>query len=81
MATPAPAPAKKKLSYKDARELEQLPLRIETLESRVADLTARMNEAAFYQRDAAAITAHTDELAKTQAELDAAYERWNELEG
>ncbi|WP_206860812.1 ATP-binding cassette domain-containing protein [Lysobacter changpingensis] len=81
VATPAPAPAKKKLSYKDARELEQLPLRIETLESRVADLTARMNEAAFYQRDAAAITAHTDELAKTQAELDAAYERWNELEG
>ncbi|WP_342315579.1 ATP-binding cassette domain-containing protein [Lysobacter sp. FW306-1B-D06B] len=78
--SPAPA-AKKKLSYKDARELEQLPARIEALETRVAELTAQMNEPAFYQRDAAAITAHTDLMAKTQAELDAAYERWNELEG
>ncbi|MBU8978219.1 ATP-binding cassette domain-containing protein [Lysobacter sp. MMG2] len=82
VAAPAPAPAaKKKLSYKDARELEQLPARIEALETRVAELTAQMNEPAFYQRDAAAITAHTDLMAKTQAELDAAYERWNELEG
>ena len=32
-------PAKRKLSYKDARELEQLPARIEALETRVAALT------------------------------------------
>ncbi|MDI9240140.1 ATP-binding cassette domain-containing protein [Lysobacter sp. LF1] len=76
-----PAPAKKKLSYKDARELEQLPARIEQLETRVAELTAQMNDPAFYQRDSAAITAHTDQMAKAQAELDLAYERWNELEG
>ena len=80
-ATPAPAAPKKKLSYKDARELEQLPARIEQLETKVAELTAQMNESAFYQRDAAAIAAHTDLMAKTQAELDHAYERWNELEG
>lgn len=79
--TPAPAVPKKKLSYKDARELEQLPVRIEQLETKVAELTARMNEPSFYQRDAAGIAAHTDLMAKTQAELDAAYERWNELEG
>ncbi|MET3930554.1 ATP-binding cassette subfamily F protein uup [Lysobacter sp. OAE881] len=79
--TPAPAAPKKKLSYKDARELEQLPVRIEQLETKVAELTAQMNEASFYQRDAAGIAAHTDLMAKTQAELDAAYERWNELEG
>jgi len=80
-ATPAPAAPKKKLSYKDSRELEQLPARIEQLETRIAELTAQMNESAFYQRDAAAIAAHTDLMAKTQAELDHAYERWNELEG
>ncbi|RDY68209.1 ATP-binding cassette domain-containing protein [Lysobacter soli] len=80
-ATPAPAAPKKKLSYKDARELEQLPVRIEQLETKVAELTAQMNEPSFYQRDAAGIAAHTDLMAKTQAELDAAYERWNELEG
>jgi ABC transport system ATP-binding/permease protein len=80
-ATPSPAAPKKKLSYKDARELEQLPVRIEQLETKVAELTAQMNEPSFYQRDAAGIAAHTDLMAKTQAELDAAYERWNELEG
>ena len=80
-AASAPAAAKKKLSYKDARELEQLPGRIESLETRVAELTAQMNDPAFFQRDHAAITAHNAELAKVQAELDGAYERWNELEG
>jgi len=81
-AAPAPVAApKKKLSYKDARELEQLPVRIEQLETRIAELTAQMNESSFYQRDAAGIAAHTDLMAKTQAELDAAYERWNQLEG
>ena len=40
-----------------------------------------MNDPAFYQRDAAAIAAHNAELAATQAELDAAYARWSELEG
>jgi len=56
-------------------------VRIEQLETKVAELTAQMNEPSFYQRDAAGIAAHTDLMAKTQAELDAAYERWNELEG
>ena len=75
------AAPKKKLSYKEARELEQLPVRIEQLETKVAELTAQMNEPSFYQRDAAAIGTHTDLMAKTQAELDAAYDRWNQLEG
>ncbi|MEI2455740.1 MULTISPECIES: ATP-binding cassette domain-containing protein [Lysobacter] len=80
-AAAAPAASKRKLSYKDARELEQLPLRIEELETRLAQLTAQMNEAAFYQRDSAAINAHNASLAQTQAELDHAYARWAELEG
>ncbi len=76
-----PAPAKRKLSYKDARELEQLPARIEALESRLAELTDAMNDPAFYQRGSDAIAAHNAELATTQAELDAAYARWAELDG
>lgn len=75
-----PAAPRRKLSYKEARELEQLPLRIETLETRVAELTAQMNEPAFYQRDAAGINAHNASLAQTQLELDAAYARWSELD-
>ncbi|MGN6513725.1 MAG: ATP-binding cassette domain-containing protein [Lysobacteraceae bacterium] len=82
---PAPvAPAgsaRRKLGYKDARELEQLPARIEALEARLAELAALSGDPAFYQRDAAAITAHNAALARAQAELDAAYARWAELEG
>jgi len=86
-ATVAPAPvvaevpaAKRKLSYKDARELEQLPARIDALEARLADMSAAMNDPAFYQRDSAAVTAHTQAMAAVQAELDAAYARWQELD-
>ncbi|KRG68453.1 ABC transporter ATPase [Stenotrophomonas chelatiphaga] len=73
-------PAKRKLSYKDARELEQLPQKIETLEQDVEGLTAAMNDPAFYQRSAPDMAAHNQKLAKVQAELDAAYARWQELD-
>ncbi len=76
----APAPARRKLTYKDQRELEQLPARIEQLEAEVAALTEAMHDPAFYQRDGAAITAHTQRLTDTQAALDTAYARWEELE-
>ncbi len=79
-AAAAPAEPKRKLSYKDARELEQLPLKIETLEKDVEGLTAAMNDPAFYQRSAADMAAHNAKLAKVQAELDAAYARWEELD-
>ena len=80
-ATAEPAAPKRKLSYKDARELEQLPLKIEALEKDVEGLTAAMNDPAFYQRSAAEMAAHNQQLAKVQAELDAAYARWEELDG
>ena len=46
----------------------------------MAELTAAMNDPAFYQRDSGAITAHNAAVADVQAELDAAYARWEELE-
>ncbi len=75
-----PAPARARLSYKDARELEQLPARIEALETQVAAFTARMADPGYYQRDAAAISADNATLARAQSELDAAYARWETLE-
>ncbi|MGH8032677.1 MAG: ABC transporter ATP-binding protein, partial [Luteimonas sp.] len=75
------ASAKRKLSFKDARELEQLPLRIETLESQLASLTAAMNVPGFFQRDSTAVTADNMALADAQSALDAAYARWEALEG
>ncbi len=77
---PAPA-AKKKLSFKEQRELEQLPDRIEQLESDIAARTEAMNAPAFFQQDSAAIVSANDTLAALQAELDAAYARWEALDG
>ncbi|HJW45946.1 MAG TPA: ATP-binding cassette domain-containing protein [Lysobacter sp.] len=77
----AATPAKRKLSYKDARELEQLPMRIEALEAKLGELTNAMNDPGFYQRDVAAMAAHNNALASTQIELDTAYARWAELDG
>ncbi|MBN8769083.1 MAG: ATP-binding cassette domain-containing protein [Stenotrophomonas nitritireducens] len=74
------APARRKLSFKDARELEQLPAKIEQLERDVEGLTGAMNDPAFYTRSSAEVTAHTQQLSKVQAELDAAYARWEELD-
>ncbi len=76
---PAPA-AKKKLSFKEQRELEQLPGRIEQLESDIAALTEAMNAPAFFQQDSSEIVAANEALATLQAELDAAYARWEVLD-
>ncbi len=73
--------ARKKLSYKDARELEQLPSRIESLEAEIAARSEAMNDPAFFQQDGAAIVRANEALAALQTELDAAYARWSELDG
>jgi ATP-binding cassette subfamily F protein uup len=79
---PAPAPeARRKLSYKDQRELEQLPTRIEQLEADIAARGEAMNDPAFFQQDSAAIVKANEALAKLQAELETAYARWAELDG
>ena len=77
-ATPA---AKRKLSYKDQRDLELLPQQIEAFETKLAIMTAAMHDPAFYQRDHASVTAHNAELAATQTALEQAYARWEALDG
>ena len=78
---PEPAAAKRKLGFKEARELELLPSRIEALEGEVAKRTAAMNDPAHYQQSPADLQRANDELAAKQAELDHAYQRWSELDG
>jgi ATP-binding cassette subfamily F protein uup len=76
----APASAKRKLSFKDQRELEALPARIESLETQVAAMTAEMNTPEFYQRGSGDVQNANKRLADCQAELELAYARWSELE-
>ncbi|MBN8924328.1 MAG: ABC transporter ATP-binding protein [Rhodanobacter sp. 68-29] len=72
---------KRKLSYKDQRELEQLPVRIEQLETDIAARGEAMNDPAFFQQDSGAIVKANEALAKLQLELENAYARWAELDG
>jgi ATP-binding cassette subfamily F protein uup len=72
---------KPKLSFKDQRTLEQLPARIEQLETEIAARTAAMNDSAFFQQDSSAIVQANQTLIALQADLDTAYAQWAELDG
>jgi ATP-binding cassette subfamily F protein uup len=71
----------KKLSYKDQRELELLPQRIEQLETEVGELTQAMGDPEFFKQNATAIAAATQRMQDLNEELALAYERWAALEG
>jgi ATP-binding cassette subfamily F protein uup len=79
-ANAAASPPRKKLSYKDQRELDQLPARIEQLEAEVSDLHTRVADPAFYQQPADQITAVQRRLKDLEADLATAYDRWETLE-
>jgi ATP-binding cassette subfamily F protein uup len=79
--TAKPKPAeRKKLSFKEQRELEQLPARIAALEAEQAALQGRLGDPAFYQGPAEAQREVQARLAKVDAEIDAALLRWEALE-
>lgn len=80
VATPAPAVAKRKLTYKDQRELDELPGRIDKIETAIAEMIAQTQEPSFYRRNAADITEHNRLIALKQQELETAYARWQALE-
>ena len=79
-AAPPPAPQKKRLSYKEQREFEALPARIEALEAEDRDLQQRVSSPGFYREGAAAIREALDRVEQLRAERDALYARWAELE-
>ncbi len=70
----------KKLSFKEQRELTDLPSKIESLESELATLHAAISEAAFYQQSPEAITATLTRLDAVAKELETCYARWEALE-
>ncbi len=72
--------AKRKLGYKEQRELDQLPARIDTLGGEITALTDRLADHALFARDAAAFGRLTADLEARTAALAAAEERWLELE-
>lgn len=71
---------KKKLSYKEKRELEVLVVRLEELEGEQKKLHAKMADAAFYKQDSEQITAMVARAEAVDKELEQAFHRWEELE-
>ncbi len=79
-AAPPPPPQKKtKLSYKDQRDYDLLPGRIEEIEAQIARDEAALADPALYTSDPAKFAALTAAIAKARDEKDAAEERWLEL--
>ena len=73
-------PKSVKLSYKEQRELEQLPQLLEKLETKITVLQAEIADPAFFQQAHDITDAKLKELADTEAELETAFLRWEELE-
>lgn len=78
-ATAAPK-TKKKLSFKENRELEELPGKMAALEKKIAQLNTKMADPAFYSKDPKGFAKASEDLSAAQGELSAAEERWLELE-
>ncbi|MCB5424780.1 ABC-F family ATP-binding cassette domain-containing protein [Altererythrobacter sp. CC-YST694] len=76
---PPPPPKRTKLSYKDQRDYEILPKRIEELEAAIARDEEAMADPALYTRDPARFASLSDAIAKAREEKDAAEMRWLEL--
>ena len=70
----------KKLSYNLQRELDALPKSIDRLETEIQALSEQMAAADFYQQAPELITEVGNQVKQLQAELDACFARWEELE-
>jgi len=81
VSAPEPAKAKSsaKLSYKESRELAELPGRIERLEAEQRDITTRLADAALYRERPDEVKRLQARYAAIEEELMAALERWEAL--
>lgn len=84
-ASPAPPPVPEapkktsKLSYKLQRELDELPAEIERREAELSALSAQMSRADFYAQSPEKIAEAGSQMAALEAQLQACYQRWEEL--
>jgi ATP-binding cassette subfamily F protein uup len=79
-ATAAPASKPGRMSYKDQRELELMPARIEALEAEQAALQAEVADPALFRADPARATQTLKRLEAIAQDLETSYARWDSLE-
>ena len=80
VASPEKPKPKAKLSYKEERELEQIPQQIEALEQEQTELQSAMSDPDFFKQSSDIITDASNRLQTIQSELERLLERWEELE-
>ena len=76
----APVAKKNKLSFKEARELETLPEKIDELESLIDSLQSQVNDADFFSQDEKITKKVLNQLAESESNLEIVYARWQELD-
>ena len=72
--------ASRKLSYNEQRELASLPSKIEELEGEIAEAESFLADGSSYLADPEKFKSLSERLPQARAELEAAVERWAELE-
>ncbi|MHB8668020.1 MAG: ATP-binding cassette domain-containing protein [Burkholderiales bacterium] len=77
---PGPAAARPGLSFKEQRELGELPARIDALEKEQSGITAALANAALYRDQPAQVKQLNQRYAALETELASALLRWEELE-
>lgn len=83
---PSKAPAKtqqtnkRKLSFKETRELEALPDLIDELENTIAELQEQVNAADFFSQETEVTKKILNQLEETESKLETTFTRWQELD-
>jgi len=70
----------RKLSYREQRELDELPQKIEELETQIESIQLQISADDFYAQDHSKTAPIIDSLVETQRQLDENLERWSALE-
>ena len=74
-----PRPSRK-LGYMQQREIQELPRKIDDLESEQKELFAIVSDPQFYKKEKVEIAAVKSELDRIERDIETAYRRWEELE-
>jgi ABC transport system ATP-binding/permease protein len=72
---------RRKMSFKETRELKALPAQITALETEQRELTARMCQADYFRAGAERMRVDRARAVEIEAQLSASLERWEYLEG
>ena len=76
----APVAKGKKLSFREQRELDELPKLIAALEDEQAALTLQLSDADFYKKNASEAKRVNARVEEIENELLAALEKWEQIE-